>query len=734
MALPILGAILWKGGELLWDWGSSAVAAAAEKTKQKVIQLAELLVDLAKAYAKTYLVFGKAGVIQQMIADGVSKLDNMLGRLTDGVLQIGSRDFEPMGNIFYWDRIFKTIKNVNQELAISGNFAKIIENRFVNMLPRAFDIGASAEDVADAYEDFIETFTGNKLLDEEDLYRLVEFRKVFGDGLEEVAATFANSGISIKRTSMDMQQLVKSSSKYGVSASKVLKTFKSNLSYLDKLSFKSGVKGLQDMARYATESKLSLQSAAGFAEQIWEGSIEGAIDTSAQMQIIGGQIAELGDPFELMYLSRNEPEKLQKKLKHITSTLAVFNRSLGEITINSAGMDQLRSLSKATGISLEELAQSAKNTQRQLQIKSLFSDSIRSAQDFDAIISKVAQSAEFDKVRNTWVIKTESGVKNINQLTLDDIQALEAITQDNSTDGTFKEIIHTNETMSESLQRLIDVFKIRLFAPDGYLEMDKSVKGFAANMKMIYEGGAFNSLKQLWSGLSKSTVDNLLNTLNFFSGGVGGVEGIFKSIEWGVDKLSYFIDSISGAISMGLGFLADAADTIGLENAGKLLRETQDWINKKMSNERSTSNGADFFKNYDKIPEIDRQRYQGQTVPMSPETLDILKRMQRDIYGGTQNGDKLIFEGQDKAIPLPDFLKENPELSLQSYKIDPEILKSIPTNGTILDNPSIIPTNSEKNVSVNGTVTVDFGTYGKEILSLDSLPKLKTDIINYLKQ
>lgn len=669
-----------------------------------VQKLTNLLYDLAQAYGMTYLMLGKAGVIQQMISDGVEKIDNVLGRFTDGALKIGARDFSPFGNIFYWDRIFKSIKNTNQVLGIAGNFAKKIESSFVKALPAAFDIGATADELAQSYKSFIDEFGGNRMMDAEDMYRLTEYKKVFGDGMEQIASSYANIGIGIMRTSVGMQRLVKDSDKVGANASIVQKELKSNISYLDKLSFKNGVKGLQDMAKFSVQTKMSLQSALGFAEKIWEGSLEGAAEMSADLQLLGGQFATIGDPFELMFMSRNEPDRLQKRLYETLKSVTEFNKNLGEIQINALGMSQLRELSKITGISLEELSKTAKNAGREMQIRNLFSTQLQGAKDFEEIVAKVSQSAEFDKIKNAWIVKTASGNKSIAQLNRADIEGLSTMRQNVSDKDVFKDVIHTNEVMSETMQRLIDVFKIKFFDPAPYQEIDKYMKGFASNMETIFEGEAFKSLKQLWSGLSKSTVDNLFHTLNFISGNVGGVEGIFKGVEWIIDKVGFLIDTVTYAIGGILGFLQEGANFIGLNNLGDFIGGIKSWIEKKAAND-STQNSSDFFKNYDNYDENQRKRAQGINVEMT----DAERKRLQDILNSPQMGGGvtrrvengvIIYEGADfrREIPIMDITPDTPVINNTSQ---------IPKN---LLMPSADSSSLSKNIQtleITGTIKLD---------------------------
>jgi hypothetical protein len=55
---------------------------------------------------------------------------------------------------------------------------------------------------------------------------------------------------------------------------------------LNKTNFKDGVKGLEAMGKLATKLGVKMDFAAGMSDKLWD--IEGAVDMSAQLQVMGG--------------------------------------------------------------------------------------------------------------------------------------------------------------------------------------------------------------------------------------------------------------------------------------------------------------------------------------------------------------------------------------------------------------------------------------------------------------
>jgi hypothetical protein len=78
--------------------------------------------------------------------------------------------------------------------------------------------------------------------------------------------------------------------------------------------------------------------------------LENAISAAANLQVLGGELASLGDPFQLMYKARNAPEELAKSISKAASASATFNEKTGEFEVNAYELDRLRLAAEATGL------------------------------------------------------------------------------------------------------------------------------------------------------------------------------------------------------------------------------------------------------------------------------------------------------------------------------------------------------------------------------------------------
>ena len=173
--------------------------------------------------------------------------------------------------------------------------------------------------------------------------------------------------------------------KMGLNTSKVIKKVQKNLKLINKLSFKGGVKGMMKMAAYSEKYKLSMEEVAGFADKVFRP--EGAIDAAANLQVLGGSLAKLGDPFQLLYKARNAPEELAESITKAAVASAVFNEKTKEFDVSAYELDRLKEASEATGMSLDMLVTTAKQTAKM----NMFEDALKVGGDDKEFLSGIAE-------------------------------------------------------------------------------------------------------------------------------------------------------------------------------------------------------------------------------------------------------------------------------------------------------------------------------------------------------
>ena len=212
------------------------------------------------------------------------------------------------------------------------------------------------------------------MMSQKSLETLTKISKRTGISHQEMAGLAGQMeafGMGAEGSAKMIESIEDMSNKMGVNTQKVVKKIQSNLKLVNKLSFKGGVKGLASMVAKSEKFKFSMESIAGMADKAFRP--EGAIDMAANLQVLGGGLSKLGDPFKLMYEARNNPEEFAMSLVKATDAVAVFDKKTGAFEVGALQLDRLREASEATGVPMEELVEMSKQTAKM----NMFEDALK---------------------------------------------------------------------------------------------------------------------------------------------------------------------------------------------------------------------------------------------------------------------------------------------------------------------------------------------------------------------
>lgn len=312
------------------------------------------------------------------------------------------------------------------------------------------DFGMGIEEISKLQSDYSQELGRSVILSEKGLIAMGEMAVATGLGAEgtaKFAADMDNVGYSAERTKDFVEQTMNDSHKLGLNASKVVKNISANIKMLNKYNFKGGAKGLAKMAETATKLGVDMNMVSGMADKLFD--IEGAVDMSAQLQVMGGEWSKLADPFKLMYMARNDMEGLMEAVGKAAEASVTFNSKTKEFEISAMEMHRLRKISEQTGVAYEDLAQAAKNAAKATKIKSQFSfDGDKELEEF------VGAMGQFDDKGQAYIDigdgKGKQLLKDLNISKLREIQAEET---------SLKKRAEISQTFDEKLGNLVRQFK-----------------------------------------------------------------------------------------------------------------------------------------------------------------------------------------------------------------------------------------------------------------------------------
>ena len=277
-------------------------------------------------------------------------------------------------------------------------------------------------------------------------------------------ASFSEIGIGQKSALDRMTKIYQTARNYGVDSNKLTKTVSENIKMASSYGFKGGVDGLTKMAARAQQLGIEFKLLNGVVEKALDP--DKAIELAASMQMLGGNVGALGDPFQLLYMAQNDIGKLQEEFINVTSSAVDFNEATGEFKVPVSEMYRLRSMSDSLGLNYDQIAEAAVKAAKQKEVLSRIT--------FPSTVSEEDQNliASLSEINNGKVQITLPGTKelvdvaNLSQAQIDKFKEA-AITDNMNMEDIAKAQLSESEKAAISLNKIENAM-VFTFKDKGY--------------------------------------------------------------------------------------------------------------------------------------------------------------------------------------------------------------------------------------------------------------------------
>jgi len=347
----------------------------------------------------------------------------------------------------------KTIRQTVLNLGMSGNKAEMLRKSFELSAGYVSRLGGNIEDIGNIMTGYADETGRARVLSAEMVKDITNIGKGTGIGIEQatlLGAQFELMGYNAKTTMNYVQGVVDTSERMGVNTTKVLKNINDNFKRLNTYTFQQGVKGFAEMAMYAEKFKVDINQALNAADVAR--TLEGAIDLTAQLQVMGGEFAKT-DPFEMLFLSRNDPAKFTEKIADMTKGVVTFRKMSDgtfEKFISPADRDRLALVAKSLHMEVGELTQIA---ERQAEIQRMRQQMAGMGLS-DKEKKLIEGAAIFNKETGRFEVQVAGHMQDITKLTKEQANAFakervsleERAKQAMTFDDTFKATINSLKT------------------------------------------------------------------------------------------------------------------------------------------------------------------------------------------------------------------------------------------------------------------------------------------------
>ena len=289
------------------------------------------------------------------------------------------------------------------------------------------DMGKTFEDFKKMQDAYIANSGRNVLMNGEEGKELTSLDKIFNLADGEAAQLMGAMNIfntSIESGSDMMFEMYKTANKMGVSNQKFAKDLQKNLKLAEKYQFKGGVEGMMKMSLWAQKVRFNMDSLSAALEKMHTGNIEDVIQTSARLNVLGGNAAMLSDPMAMLYNAYADPAQYAKNMKDMVSGFGHFNKNTGETEFNINEQMRMEAIASAMGISKEEFFNMARQEKKAGAIKNVIGNKYGEEQT-----DLITQHATFNKKTKQWevnVMGSDGKVhsKDINNLSKEDLESI----------------------------------------------------------------------------------------------------------------------------------------------------------------------------------------------------------------------------------------------------------------------------------------------------------------------
>jgi len=492
--------------ELLKEGSNEAKAEAAELQKQ-----VDYTRQLNKELAKTSVLLKAGGK-----AIGKWGMDKLLGLGKDVLEKYNSMD--------------SAARRMTIQMGMSSGRMEHFRNVSVKASHELALMGLSAEATGEMLGALNEESGRQLMLSQQTVESMAQMSQRLGMSHQEMAGLVGQMesfGMGTASSAKMIEGIADMSDRMGVNTGKVIKKVQQNIGLLNRLNFKGGVMGMAKLAAYAEKYKLSMEGAMGFAEKVMRP--EGAIDAAANLQVLGGSLAKLGDPFQLMAQARNDPEAFAKSIVEATGSVAQLNKATGQFEVSAYQLDRLREVSETTGMSLDDLVGTAKQAGKM----DMFGDSLKIKGDDKEFLSSLMDSDQM----GAFVVDNKGTKQYLDKLSETQQQAL-ANQLKADKDGS-KTRATSMQTTQELIENNINALQTTLFA--GMKEIDDKLRPSVEK---------FAEAIQDWA----KSMEKFLKWIPYIIAGLAILQVLVPVLKTGFTILSVLAKGI-GSLGKGLGGL-----------------------------------------------------------------------------------------------------------------------------------------------------------------------------------
>jgi len=284
-------------------------------------------------------------------------------------------------------------------------------------------IGVGTGDLVKMQSSYTDQMGRSVMLGKENMVTMAQTSVALGIGVEatgQMASDMNLFGSGVADSMVTLSELSDLSKKSGVSLTVAAKKFENNLKLANTYNFKNGIDGVKTMSVYATKMGIKMESVASFADKI--SSPEGALQTAASLQVLGGAFSQMADPMKLMNQGITDMEGLTETYSKMLDGVISIDKKTGKLNENGYEKIRIKAAAEAAGISFDDMMTAARTkAQRQAITHDVsLNTNIKTDEQKDLL----ATLATFDSKKGGYSVNVNGTQKSIAKLDAKDLQAI----------------------------------------------------------------------------------------------------------------------------------------------------------------------------------------------------------------------------------------------------------------------------------------------------------------------
>lgn len=371
--------------------------------------------------------------------EGEGKKEKNSGKLLDGIERV-KRTLDDINSAIMkitdaWVRMNATAYDTARSLGVaSENFQSFQRNMVQNQLDFGIKWGATTKEMMDIQSQYSDSVKRNATLNDQQLETMLAISRLGGEAGRQVVAELDQYGMGMTESSLQFAAIQYRSQAYGLNAKNATNSFKENIKLAASYTFRGGVDGINRMTILSETLKFNMQSIASVADKM--STVEGAIETSAKLQMLGGTFAQqFSNPIQMLYESLNDMEGLTNRVVNSVAGKVSFDRRTGEFKPTAYAQQEMKYAAEALGMSRDEFMRMAIQSRKQGEI----GREINGRNDLTEEMKQFVKNQAEYTVDSGWVVTYledgETRTKKLNDITAQNIEAIRGgVVKDESID------------------------------------------------------------------------------------------------------------------------------------------------------------------------------------------------------------------------------------------------------------------------------------------------------------